>query len=83
MCQLRSHLVTLHNGIYSVRIDILSILNIISVISSQKLTSALLNPLDLILLLIKLETQLLSHLGLALPQWNGENLWYMYMFMKV
>ena len=38
----------------------LSILNQVLVISSQKLTSALLNPLDLISLLFKLETQFLS-----------------------
>ena len=83
MFQLRSHLVTLCNGIHSVKIDILSILNQVSVISSQKLTPALLNPLDLISLLIKLETQLVSHPRLALPQWNGENIWYMYKFMKL
>ena len=63
MFQLRSLLVTLHNGIYSVRIGILSILNEVSVISSQKFTLTLLNPLDLILLLIKLEAQLVSHPG--------------------
>ena len=67
MFQLRSHLVTLHNGIHSVKIDILSILNHVLVISSQKLTPTLLNPLDLISLLIKLETQSVSHPRLALP----------------
>ena len=60
----------LHNGIHS---DMLSILNHISLISSQKLTP-LLNPLDLISLLIKLETQLVSHPRLALPEWNCENM---------
>ena len=75
MFQLRSLLVTLPNGIHLVRIDMLSILNHVLVISSQKLTHALLNPLDLISLLIKLETQLVSHPRLALPQWNGENIW--------
>ena len=65
-------MVILHNGIHSVKIDILSILNQVSVISSQKLTSALLNPLDLISLMIKLETQLVSYTRLALPQWNGK-----------
>ena len=54
----------------------LSILNQVSVIGSQKLTPALLNPLDLISLVIKLETQLASYPRLALPQWNGENIWY-------
>ena len=71
------------NGIHSVRIDILSILNQVVVISSQKITPTLLNPLDVISLLIKLETQLVSHPRLALSQWNGENIWYMYQFMKL
>ena len=83
MFQLRSCSATLHNGIHSVRIDILSILNQVSVISSQMFTPALLNSLDLIWLLIKLETQLLSYPRLALPQWNGENIWCMYKFMKL
>ena len=83
MFKLRGHLGTLHNGICSVRIDILSILNQISIINSQKLTPALLNPLDLISLMIKMETQLMLHLRLALPKWNGENLWYMYKFMTL
>ena len=61
MFQLRSHLVTLHNGINSVKIDILSILNQCLVISSQTLKPVLLNPLDLKSLLTKLETQLVSH----------------------
>ena len=82
MFQLRSHLATLHNGIHSVKIDILSILNQVLVIRSQKLTPALLNPLDLISLLIKLETQMVSHPRLVLPQWNSEKNWYMYKFMK-
>ena len=72
MFQLSSHLVTLHNGIHSVKIDILSIFNQVLVISSKKLTPALLNPLNLIPLLAKLETQLVSHPRLALPQLNGE-----------
>ena len=83
MFQLRSHLATLHNGINSIKIDILSILNQILVISSQKLKPALLNPLDLKSLLTKLETQQVSHPRFALPQWNGENIWYMYKFMKL
>ena len=83
MFQLRSHLATLSNGINSVRIDILSILNQVSVISSQKLKPALLNTLDLKSLLTRLEDQLMSHARLALPQWNGENIWYMYKFMKL
>ena len=81
MFQLRS--ITLHNGIHSVKIDILSILNQVSVMSFQKLTPALLNPLGLISLLLKLETQLVSHPRLALPQWNGKNIWYMYTFIKL
>ena len=83
MFQLRSHLATLCNGIHSIKIDILSILHQVLVISSQKLTSALLNPIDLISLLIELETQLVSHPRLALPQWNSENIWNMYNFMKL
>ena len=83
MFQLRSQLGTLHNRIHLLKIHILSILNHISVISSQKLTPALLNPLDLISLLIKLEMQLISYPRLALPECNGENIWYMYKFMKL
>ena len=74
MSQLRNHLVTLCNGIHSIKIDILSILNQVSVISSQKLAPALLNPLDLISLMITLETQLVSHPRLTLSQCNGENI---------
>ena len=62
MFLLRSHLATLHNGINSVKIDVLSILNIVSVISSQKLKPALLNSLDLKSLLTKLKSQLVPHL---------------------
>ena len=47
MFQLRSHLATLCNGINSVKIDVLSILDQVSVFSSQKLKLALLVPLDL------------------------------------
>ena len=50
MFQLRGHLVTLQSGINSVRLDILSILDQVSVISSQKLKLALLNPSKLKLL---------------------------------
>ena len=70
MFQLRSHLVTLQSGINSVRIDILSILYQVLVISSEKLKPALLNPSDLKLLLTKLENQVISHPRLALPQWE-------------
>ena len=83
MFQLRSYLVMLCNRIHSIRIDILSILNPVSVTSSQKLTPTLLHPLDLISLQNKLEAQLLSHPRLALPEWNSENIWYMYKFMKL
>ena len=83
MFQLRCYLATLQSGINSVRINILSILNQVSVISSQKLKPALLNQSDLELLLTKLENQLLSHPQLALPQWEGEDIWYMYKFMKL
>ena len=48
-----------------------------------KLIPALLNLSDPQLLLTKLENQLVSHPLLALPQWEGEDLWYMYMFMKL
>ena len=48
-----------------------------------KITSTLLNPLDLISLLNKLEVQLVSHSRLVLPGWNGKNFWYMYKFMKL
>ena len=83
MFQLRSCLATIHNGRHSVKIHILSILNQASVISSQKLKPDLLNPLDFISLLLKLETQLVSHPRLPSPQWNGEKTWYMYNFMKL
>ena len=80
MFQSRSCLAIVHNGLHSIKIDILSILNQVSVISSQKLTPALLNPKDLISLLIKLETQMVSHLRLTLPQWNGENMVYVQVY---
>ena len=83
MFQLKSHLATRHNGIHSLKIDLLSFINQHSIKSSQKHIPALLNPLDLISLLIKLETQLVSHPRLVLPEWNGENKWYMYKFMKL
>ena len=83
MFQLRSHLATLCNGINLVKIDILSIMDQVSIISSQKLKLELLNHLDLKSLLTKLETLLVSHSRLALPQWNVENIWYMYKFMKL
>ena len=44
---LRSCLATLHNGINSVKIDILSMFYQVSIINSQKLEPVLLNPLDL------------------------------------
>ena len=74
MFQLRSCLANHCNGIHSLKIGILSILNQVSSIGSQKLTPALINPLDLISLLIKLETKLVSHPRLALPEWNSENM---------
>ena len=74
MFQLRSNLATLCNGINSVRSDILSILNQVSVISSQKPKPALINPSDLKSSLTKLENWLVSHPSLALPQWEGENI---------
>ena len=83
MFQLRSCLTTLHNGIHCLKIDILSILNQMSVICSQKLTLALLNPLDLTSLIIRLEAKIISHPRLALPEWDGENIWYMYKLMKL
>ena len=72
MFQLRSHKATLWKGLNSLRTSILSLINQISVISSQKLTPALLSPLDLTSLLIKLETKLMSHPRLALPMWHSE-----------
>ena len=83
MFQLRSHIAVPCNGLHSVRIDILLILNQVSGISSQKLIPTLLNPLDLISLLNKLEAQLVSCPRLTLPEWNGETIWYMYKFMKL
>ena len=83
MFQLRSHLASLHNGINSVTIDILSIINQVSVISSQKLKPALLNPSDLKLLFTKLENQLVSYPRSALPQWKGENIWYIYIYIYI
>ena len=44
MVQLRSHLATLQNGINSVRIEVLSLLDQVLVISSQNLKPTLLNP---------------------------------------
>ena len=61
MFHLRSNLATLYGRIHCFNKDILSILNQISVMSSQKLTPALLNPLDLTSLPIKLENILASH----------------------
>ena len=58
-------------------------LNQVLVISSQKLTPTLLNPLNLTSPLIKLEAQLVSHPRLALPQWNSENICYMYKYIKL
>ena len=69
MFQLRRHLATLRSGINSVRIDILSILNQVLVISSQKLKPTRLNQSDLKLLLTQLKNQLVSHPQLALPNW--------------
>ena len=63
MFQLSNHLVTLWGGLNSLRTSILSIINQISVISAEKLTPALLSPLDLTSLLLKLETKLVSHPG--------------------
>ena len=83
MLQSRSCLAPLCNRINSVKIDILSILYQVSIISSQKLKPVLPNPLNLKLLLTKLETQLVSHPRLSLPQWNGENILYMCKFMKL
>ena len=83
MFQLRSHLATLCNGTNSVKIDIILILDQVSIISSQKLQPVLLNPLDLKSLLTKLETWLVSLPRLALPQWNGKNIRFMYKFMKL
>ena len=80
---LRSHLATLCNGMNSVKIDIISILDQVSIIISQKLKPVLLNLLDLISLLTKLEIQLVLHPRLALPQWNGQNIWYIYHVMKL
>ena len=83
MFQLRNHSVTLQGGMNSVRIDLLSILDHVLVISSQKLKPTLLNPSDFKLLLTKLKSQLVLHPQLALPQWKGENIWYMYKLMKL
>ena len=83
MFQYRSCLATLHNGLNSLRTSNLSIINQISVISSQKLTPTLLSPHDLTSLCIKLETGLVSYPMLALPVWHGKNIWYMYKFMRL
>ena len=68
MFQFRTHLATLCNGINSVKIDSLPILNQVLVISLQKPEPILLNPIDLKSLLTKLETQLVSHPRLAPTQ---------------
>ena len=49
----------------------------------SKLTPALLSILDLTSLFTKLESKLVSHPRLALPACHGENIWYMYRFMKL
>ena len=59
MFQLRNCLANLHNGLNSLRIKIFSIVNQVSVISSQKLTPALLKLHDLTSFHIKLEAKLL------------------------
>ena len=59
--QIRNHLATLHNGLNSLRKNVLSIINQVSVICSQKLIPALLSPHDLTSLLTKLESKLISH----------------------
>ena len=79
MFQLRSQLVIIIN---SVIIELLSILDQVSVISFQKLKATLLNPADFKLLLTKLEDQLMSHQHLALPQLEGDNIWNIYKFMN-
>ena len=48
------HLVTLCNGLNSLQINILSIINQVPVISSQKLTPVLLSPCDLTSLFTKI-----------------------------
>ena len=83
MFQLRSHLSTLHHGINSVKIDILSILDQVSIISWQKLKPVLCNQLDLKSVLTKLEIQPVLSPRLVLPQWNSENIWFMFKFMKL
>ena len=65
------------------KIAILSITNWLSVIHSQTLTSALLIPLHLKSVLSKRETKLISDHRLTLPAWHGENICYMYKFMKL
>ena len=72
--QLRSHLGTPQSRINSVRIGFLSILYQVSVISTQKLKPILLNPSVIKPILTKLESQLVSHPQLTLPQWEGENI---------
>ena len=82
-CLLKHHLATPCSWINSVKIDILSILDQVSIISSQNLKLVFLYLLYLKSLLIKLETQLVSQPSSALPQWNDENIWYMYKFKKL
>ena len=60
------------SGINSVKIDTLTMLDQVSVISSQKLKPTLLNPSYLKLFLTKLESQIVSHPWLVLPKWEGE-----------
>ena len=74
---------TLWNGFNSLRTSILSIINQVSFIHSQKLTPALLSPIDITFLLIKLETKSVLHHRLALPAWHGEDIWNMYKFIKL
>ena len=56
MYRLRGHLATLYNGINLVKVDILSIFDQVSIISSHKLKPVLLSPLDFKILPTKLET---------------------------
>ena len=82
MFLIRSQVATLQSRIKSVRVDIMSILDQVSVISSQTLKPTVLNPTDLKHLLAKIEDQLKSYPHLPTPQWKGINIWYMYKFMK-
>ena len=82
--QLRSHLVTLHNGLNPLRINVSFFNNKSSLRDQFTGTNHIpIKPHDLTSLPTKLEVKLISYPQLPLPVWYSENIWYMYKFMKL